>query len=176
MTRMKFAEHMLLEAKAHGLAPYVREDQEMGTRCALGLVESGYNSAESLYPWLEKTLVAVSPCGCQIIRGPWTVTEPPLPVVALIAHIFNEHVARGVRGFLGQVGGKYHPEADSWTMERLADWINSVDPTVEIPSEGCDYEAPETSHGAADGGYRCGKPAVAVENELAVCAKHQGKL
>ena len=126
---IRFAEHMLLEAKNHGLVPYVRADQ-FGNRCALGLIENHVEDkrfekaemAEMVYPWIVNE--CVSPCNCPYINfiGSYD-PEPPYEVVDIIIHLFNEHVMRQ------HGGGRANPEAEPWTLERLADWIDSQDPT-----------------------------------------------
>jgi hypothetical protein len=123
MAQMRFAEHMLLESSNHTLKPYLRH-QDGGARCAVGLVEldgSKDETAERKYPWIARTLVRL-PCGCGYVQGgPYAVTA--------IVHLFNEHVARGVAGYRGMVGGVSYPDAEPWTLDRLAQWIDSVDPT-----------------------------------------------
>jgi hypothetical protein len=131
---MKFAETMLLNAKFHGLLAYKRIDAN-DNRCALGLVEqqtpSAYmmsNCAESMFPWLWNS--CNQPCDCMCDRHTSLIQGAPTKVVQIIAHVFNEHVMKN------HGGGINCPEAAQWTIEQLADWINSVDPTpVEIPTE-----------------------------------------
>jgi hypothetical protein len=120
---MRFAEHMLLEAKVHGLTPYTRRD-ENDNRCALGLVEGDTPIrmyAEFKYPWI--CVEAVYPCKCIDLL-------PCRRVMAIIAHLFNEHVMHGVT--TSSVPIKTRPDAEPWTLERLADWIESVDPTPRV--------------------------------------------
>jgi hypothetical protein len=120
---MRFAEHMLLESTNYTLKPYLRH-QVNGARCAVGLVEkdgSKNETAERKYPWIGRTM-ARRPCDCKHVEG------GPYAIIAIV-HLFNEHVARGVKGALGCVGGVSYPDAEPWTMDRLAQWIDSVDPT-----------------------------------------------
>lgn len=129
---MRFAEHMLLEAKVHGLVPYARVDWK-GDRCALGLVETRGDEtwvrrAEIEYPWIREEISGF-PCKC-VSANLWNffqgTHEAYLTAEAAIAHLFNEHVMQG---------GKGNPGAEPWTMEKLADWIESVDPTPRESSE-----------------------------------------
>jgi len=128
MDQIRMAEHMLLEAKNHALVPYTRCD-ENDRRCALGLVagRDEFLGAEKRYPWLYNE--AVCPCECMMPRQgcPFLSTGYRLPVKsntsAVIAHLFNEHVMQGGFG---------NPGAKPWTLERLADWIDSIDPTPRI--------------------------------------------
>jgi hypothetical protein len=112
----------------HGLVPYTRADGN-GNRCALGLINDGDdaavgdydNAAETQYPWIEGH--APQPCNCKKIDL-CLIQEN---ISGIIAHLFNEHVMKE------RDGGLFHPNAEPWTMERLADWINSVDPTPGEP-------------------------------------------
>ena len=119
---MRFAEKMLLNAKYFGLVPYIQRDRQ-NNRCALGLVEEYSEiltnarnlplpgkSCVELFPWVDTTYYPM-PCNCDV----WYNKS----VIYSIIHLFNEHVMQG---------GTY-PEAEPWTLERLADWIDSVDPT-----------------------------------------------
>jgi hypothetical protein len=132
---MRFAEHMLLEANNYKLVPYNRCDSE-GRRCALGLVESGdgrWGMAEQRYPWLDIFMFMEMPCNCEqpAYRFPSDVLARPYRATSVIVHLFNEHVMRE------HGGGEANPEAEPWTLERLADWIEAVDPTQreEISAE-----------------------------------------
>jgi hypothetical protein len=140
---MRFAEHMLLEANNYKLVPYNRCDSE-GRRCALGLVEGNQwnmtalykgrlGMAEQKYPWLDISTFMEMPCNCEqpAYRFPSDVLERPYRAASVIVHLFNEHVMRE------HGGGQANPEAEPWTLERLADWIEAVDPTQreEISAE-----------------------------------------
>jgi hypothetical protein len=116
---MRLAEKMLLNSSFYQLAEGIRHNH-LGQRCALGLVEedvkvrdgilwSGKDGrAEVLYPWIAEVMVDY-PCNC----GRYHPCGPRAQAVSVIAQIFNIHV----------MGDK------TWTLERLADWIESVDPT-----------------------------------------------
>jgi hypothetical protein len=117
---MRFAEKMLLNAKFYPLVRLARHWD--GARCALGLVEEGHICygiadlvAEQLFPWISEVSLPY-PCGCS--WHPLCGSERA-PVNAIIAQIFNEHVI-----------DRREPV---WTLERLADWIDSIDPTPRTP-------------------------------------------
>jgi hypothetical protein len=131
---MRFAEHMLLEAKNYPLAPYYRHGDN-GERCALGLVDGeGSQLAEQIYPWTAQTL-ATLPCKCQMAFCNWPIANREFPeqVCLIIVHLFNEHVMQG--GRQQTTKGCTHGPLEPWTMEQLADWINSVDPTPDEPDD-----------------------------------------
>lgn len=124
---MRFAEKMLEAAKTHELVAGVRHDKD-GRRCALGLVEgegslhpsyqcyyeaSEDETAENLYPWITQSPLPY-PCDCPC------ACFGAISANYLIAHIFNEHVMEG----------------KTWTLEQLAVWIDSIDPTTKdlVPS------------------------------------------
>lgn len=85
-----------------------------GSGCALGMAENamGGESAESVHEWLNVD-ATVGPCGCKL---PYFAT-----LTTCIAHTFNEHVH----------GDK------TWTLERLVDWVRSVEPNEpeECPAQ-----------------------------------------
>lgn len=131
---MRYAEHMLLMSKVHGLVPYWRDDRK-GNRCALGLVESEGRCAEVIYPWIAET-AAYLPCGCNYALVSERMPDYNSKVILTIVHLFNEHVMQGKI---------VSPEAEPWTMEQLADWIDSVDPTPrEIVAEPAPTTVTET--------------------------------
>ena len=139
---MRFAEHMMLEATHYKLAPYCRNDNQEH-RCALGLVEGeDYgNYAEHIYPWIMETITVI-PCSCSMAycnsgNVPHGVR---VPVTMGIVHLFNEHVMQG--GKQKEYGICSDP-CEPWTMEQLADWINSVDPTPDQPDDQKEKQQPE---------------------------------
>lgn len=124
---MRFAEKMLLNAKFYGLVAGIRHDGK-GNRCAIGLVEENVNHrsfggwadtlAEELYPWVRAD--ARYPCEHY---SPAALNN----ITGVIAHLFNEHVMQAQIFYLS---------ASPWTLEKLADWIDSIDPTPrEVPTE-----------------------------------------
>ncbi len=129
---MRAHEKMLLNSKLMKAMPYLRHYSE-GMGCALGMIEgpevtcngwSHEKSAEKIYPWLLDEVLP--PCGCQI-PGMWNGIQA-------ITHLFNEHVCRDVdSGGLWMRG--YTPIGELWTMERLADYIKAIDPTVDQGEE-----------------------------------------
>lgn len=131
---MRFAEHMLLEANNYRLVPYARESRD-GKRCALGLVEGNPRTAASqaqlVYPWIVSTLV-VLPCQCD--RAFCSIGDveqgQPEKAIMVLVHLFNEHV---MQGGAQKEYGISQCDCPPWTMEQLADWINSVDPTLPEP-------------------------------------------
>ncbi len=135
---MRFAEHMMLEATHYKLAPYSRSDGG-NERCALGLVqkEDYEQNAEHIYPWIKETITAI-PCHCSMAYCNSGNIPHGVRVAAVmgIVHLFNEHVMQG--GKQKEYGICSDP-CEPWTMEQLADWINSVDPTVDQP-EGDDQK------------------------------------
>ena len=88
--------------------PYYRNDTN-GGGCALGMADVAIGSTDSLnhYPWTcaEGSKFDL-PCGCEkvILNHQWASR--------IIVHIFNEHV---------------HGDGD-WTLDRLIDWVRSVEP------------------------------------------------
>lgn len=125
---MKFAEHMLLSAKVYKLAAYHRIDED--ARCALGLVQGDTgDNAECIYPWIAHNM---APCPCQCKRpfcnGGHVYDNRIGTIGTIIVHLFNEHVMQG--GLQAQLS---EDECPPWTMEQLADWIESVDPTEKQP-------------------------------------------
>lgn len=134
---MRFAERMLLNAKLYNLAPYFRTTKD-GSRCALGLCGNDFQGAEGVYPWLFTHVKP--PCDCSysdddLLSSYDCVAK--VPASQVIAHLFNEHVAKGLETapetllciIAPSHGGGKCPEAEKWTLEQLADWIESIDPT-----------------------------------------------
>jgi hypothetical protein len=122
---MRFAEHMLLESTCHTLRGYQRIHPD-GARCALGLVEEpGGAAAERLYPWID-VVERRLPCECD--------DGKTRRVSGLIAHLFNRHV-RGRDWKATPAGGRTESAEPSgkqpWTLDRLAEWIDSVDPAAK---------------------------------------------
>lgn len=118
---MRFAEEMMLNSTRYPFTAYMYRDPNNDSRCALGLVNGDGDYYDDMswsakYPWLTRVVVG-PPCNCPLFES---------PVSILIAHLFNEHVMQGknIRGL--------HPirqTVETWSLEKLADWINLVDPT-----------------------------------------------
>jgi len=122
-----------------------------GDGCALGMIHAGalgvasfseknYNALIGSYPWMRE-IAADKPCNClpeddDRLRNDLRAGGRH-GMVGLIAHLFNEHVMAGRnRGRGGVMDGAtpHCPNAEPWTLERLAQWIESVDPTPkELP-------------------------------------------
>jgi len=69
----------------------------------------------SVWPWTTKTKTTY-PCGCDR----WLEIDP---VSSIIEHLFDRHV-----------DGVVYTQLTKWTLEKLCDWVRSVDPTPK-PSE-----------------------------------------
>ena len=112
---MRFAEKMLLNATIYKLRPYGRVHPD--GRCALGLVEEPSESggiAEVQYPWLLGSVKR--PCNCPLYPNDlWDIA-------GIIAHLFDAHV----------MDTSFIHQREPWTLEQLADWIDSVDPTPKM--------------------------------------------
>lgn len=115
---MRLSEAILAGSMLIKPIPYYRH-RDNGSGCALGMGEvaagCGQNKLESVYPWLLFSVKA-TPCGCSSITYPDGLGVHSYSIetfTCAIAHIFNEHV----------MGDK------TWTLERLCDWVDSVDPT-----------------------------------------------
>jgi hypothetical protein len=70
---------------------------------------------ERLWPWTTKTL-ALWPCSCESDGTRWSIS-------VWITHFFDEHVMQ----FCGD------RKIELWTMERLIDWVASVEP-ADVPT------------------------------------------
>jgi hypothetical protein len=100
--------------------------------CALGMIAIATNGVEQTvrrssaglaglagFPWMSRQLTVEFPCGCEnkdrVMGGGGMFARSSNvtgSVETMIVHLFNQHVIDG-----------------DWTIERLADWIESVDPT-----------------------------------------------
>lgn len=118
---MRVSEAIMAGSMLLKSSPRVRNDG-CGFGCALGMAEaalgigepstSGVLSAlERCHPWLEDR--AASPCACPVTGFGFSMIN------CWIAHVFNEHV-------MGD---------GTWTLERLCDWVDSVDPTPRTVHE-----------------------------------------
>ncbi len=151
---MRFAEHMLLNAKIYPLTAYTRRADD-GARCALGLVETTdpYAHAECLYPWLESHEINY-PCDC------FKYGHIPFPMDNMnivIVHLFNQHVMQGKHSALDYLhcllNGTYQQikqikinKPVPWTLEQLADFIEANDPTKEpVNANHVDEQAPSNA-------------------------------
>lgn len=110
--RMQVSEAILLGSTMLKPVPYIRNDGS-GGGCALGMAEIAVDGAES---GIERTAmgkwllgISLFPCVCGLIS----------PYNVLIAHIFNEHVCKD----------------KTWTIEKLVDWVRSVEPKEEVKAE-----------------------------------------
>lgn len=88
--------------------------------CALGMAEAAvfgdwglgresYQREDELaqeWPFMNKK--TSYPCGCI-----WTIN--PVEVIAVIVHIFDDHVMRANNN-------------ENWTLDQLIDWVRSVEP------------------------------------------------
>lgn len=81
--------------------------------CAIGMAEyavgrfARWCAAESEWAWLSKAYgYATYPCGC-------CLALPASSILTVIAQTFNNHV----------MGNR------TWTIDRLAQWVDSIDPT-----------------------------------------------
>src|SRR5260370_38229293 len=119
--RMRFSEAMMLGSKVIKPLAYSKGDDQ-GSGCVLGMAEfavgrtnwGGYfdeKAAENVWPWLTEA-ISVTPCGCHYYKQCGTSIFQITAKISTIVHLFNEHVM----------------QRQDWTMERLADWIRSVEP------------------------------------------------
>lgn len=119
---MRFAEEMMLNSTRYSFTAYMYRDPGNDSRCALGLVNGDGDNYYDMnwsakYPWLSHLVVEI-PCSCFL--------SPASPIGVVIAHIFNEHVVQGKN----TCGLHLTRETvESWSLEKLADWINLHDPT-----------------------------------------------
>jgi hypothetical protein len=121
---MKASEHLLLGST---MVKQWRAGDQSG--CALGMIQAagGY---EQLARWINNTPVAVQACDCteDIVMGPacQDLDRRDLRHVGrTIMHVFNYHIMT----------------KKDWTIERLADWLDAVDPT--LPAEPEPLPAPD---------------------------------
>jgi hypothetical protein len=99
--------------------PFVIDDKN-GRGCAIGMmnIANGKNSEDFitvLYPWMGNLVEMPCGHGC----GPATVC-------GAMVHLFNEHVCTDMAD---EYTFRAFPGAEKWTLEQLADWLESVDPT-----------------------------------------------
>jgi hypothetical protein len=100
---------------------YLTLDRSRG--CAIGMINvaSDYNS-RTKYSWMMGLNRSPLPCGCKgmIMGGGGQINLDAGGIHSyevMIVHLFNQHVCDG-----------------SWSIERLADWIKSADPTIALDS------------------------------------------
>lgn len=123
---MRASEALIAGSTMMKAMPYrmTNEDQSLG--CALGMMGKAMGCAcctGSYFGWLHEDLKVLTPCGCSYNLYPAGTADPDIDTNYLIAsywgcvaHIFNQHVC----------GDK------TWTIEQLADWVESVDPTPKV--------------------------------------------
>src|SRR5437660_7597000 len=104
-----------------------------GEGCALGMANKALGGQgfapgdfrlEQAWPWISHTPVSKLPCNCSVnalLIGACgchtTASDVKSCIWMTIVHLFNQHVCDG-----------------SWTIERLADWVRSVEPAEDVPS------------------------------------------
>ena len=83
-----------------------------GHGCALGMMNRAVGGTalnmvyRRVFGWLHSSLQREAPCGCHYRSN----------VGSIVVHLFDNH------------------EKSEWTLERIADWLDSVDPTPrEVP-------------------------------------------
>lgn len=103
-----------------GQCVFNSEDDGMG--CAIGMINKANgvparrNHAHTMvveYPWM-RNLTSEIPCKCPSSHTGETI-------VSVLAHVFNMHVAPGRPAYVWNVV--------TLTIDQLADWLDSVDPT-----------------------------------------------
>lgn len=117
MKQMRLAEAIRLGSLVLKPVPGLFDDRD-GGGCALGMGnysisgqasdEFGVGALEKAYPWINIQQVPV-PCDCGINH--WF--ERKASVATAIAIVFNTHVC-----------GDH-----TWTIDRLCQWVDSIDPT-----------------------------------------------
>jgi hypothetical protein len=130
---MRAHEKMLLNSKLMRARPHGRHfDPDEG--CALGMIEGpgicglGYTArsqmAEVQYPWLMYGFEPPCQCIGEHLIPQYRSDNGKPKAKAIIVHLFNEHVMQSCLAY-----------REPWTMERLADYIKSIDPTVDQDEE-----------------------------------------
>ena len=112
---MRAAEAMILGSTLIRGVPYTTDDSH-GGGCALGMI--GAATGRQGGWWMDHSklwsTIQKIPCPCVSAFG---LTTPfggrVVPCAGAVAHLYNEHV---------------HGD-HTWTLEQLADWVESVDPT-----------------------------------------------
>lgn len=110
-------------------------DDDKGGGCALGMINHGLGSNQryeftETFPWMWKENYTALPCDCKDERligsgcGMFPRNQIQRHITSIVVHLFNWHVCH----------------VHDWTIDRLAEYIDSVDPTpretpkVEEPS------------------------------------------
>ena len=145
---MRLSEALLLGSKILKPLPYLRYgvtsegkiDYTKG--CALGMMQHALGTGDTYIEWdnLHLAKSVVSPCEC---AGDKDIYLRIGSAAAIVGHLFNEHVCTK------EEGGKLKcPDAKPWTIEQLADWIESIDTTPKEISQEQEVQVPEfvTSH------------------------------
>jgi hypothetical protein len=96
-------------------------NQKGESGCALGMIEKG--GMLSLQPWMFETMVE-HPCGCSASR---------ICVASAIAHLFDFHTPYPfVASIWTQQSAGVTAISTDWTIDRIADWLRTIEPTEEI--------------------------------------------
>ncbi len=123
------ASEALMIGSLHLKAVPFQVDDGNGNGCAIGMINlaNGYDTFSDLcqsYPWMAKWPTDNMPCNCY--------SNHFANFVALMVHLFNEHVCKGIGSTRC---GHAFPDADKWTLEQLADWLELIDPTPKTTTE-----------------------------------------
>jgi hypothetical protein len=130
---MRTSEALMMGSLQLSPKPYCVDDGN-GFGCAIGMIDVANGRVSTHWSGgdVEWMILGVPlPCSCKTTCELWTAAS------AMI-HLFNEHVCKDIftPNRLQPYGGEDYTMADKWTLEQLADWLESVDPTPkETPEE-----------------------------------------
>lgn len=98
---------------------FLNEASDSGCAFGMAYVASGRGAlvCQNAWPWIENVFRLPLPCGCntshKLMWGGCSYMDIPSPGLSnVIVHLFNYHVMT----------------SKDWTLERLIDWVRSVEP------------------------------------------------
>lgn len=108
-------------------------DNGDGKGCALGMMGTAVGLQDIKFPWLRSITIA-APCGCWVFPRPLG-TEPR--VSDIITHLFDTHVHAPHSADKSRTWFSWKPfrvpvVPPFWTIEQIARWLDTVDPTRYI--------------------------------------------
>ncbi len=121
---MRASEALMIGSLQLKAMPYTVNDRQ-GNGCAIGMMNIAngrcmFFAIDEDYSWFWS--VVELPCNCYKSGT----------ALGAMVHLFNEHVCRGI--MFPRLLDSY-PDADRWTIEQLADWLEKVDPTPKATQE-----------------------------------------